>query len=49
MHLEQDSTFPNRGIPKRARVGFKMLAGLEASMDGASILRGFAVQSGPPG
>jgi hypothetical protein len=28
------------GIPKEARVRFKMLAGMEASMDGASVFFG---------
>ena len=48
--LERDWDFVNReGIPKVARVGFKMLAGQEAGMDDASLFLGPSGASGCSG
>jgi len=41
LSLERDEVGLNRlGIPKRLRVRFKMLAGMEASMDGTTVSYG---------
>src|ERR1700733_3845094 len=41
--LERDEIWLNRwGIPKGSRVGFKILAGMEASMDGSPVFFGSA-------
>src|ERR1019366_5609669 len=40
--LEHFSKRLNRGIPLRERIGFKVHAGVEASMDGETVFRGSA-------
>ncbi|MGA2311272.1 MAG: hypothetical protein ABSF87_02715, partial [Xanthobacteraceae bacterium] len=40
--LEQFPKRLNRGIPLRERIGFKVRAGMEASMDGETVFGGSA-------